>query len=154
MKLEYGNMWDIFNESDLFLVTTNSYINRFGHLVMGRGMAQQAALRFPDLPKQFADLIGSDRLGIYGLAMFPSWPKKKIGAFQVKINFAQPAIPDVIKKSTTMLGTWCMYHPDVRVDLNYPGIGNGHMNRFVVEPIIASLPDQVHVWQLEELEAT
>ena len=34
-----GNMWTAFDETALFLLTTNSTVKRNGALVMGRGIA-------------------------------------------------------------------------------------------------------------------
>ena len=39
------------------------------------------------------------------------------------------------------------YLHTVRVDLNFPGIGNGKLKREDVLPILEKLPDSVHVWE-------
>jgi hypothetical protein len=38
-----GDMWTAYQSADLFLITTNATITARGALVMGRGIARQAA---------------------------------------------------------------------------------------------------------------
>ena len=40
-----GNMWDSWDDADLFLITTNAVIKVNGELVMGRGIALEARQR-------------------------------------------------------------------------------------------------------------
>ncbi len=122
-----GNMWSALDEVDLFLITTNATIKRNGTLVMGRGIARQARDRFPGLDaalgKQILSVYGHQ--GRYGLLVSPRWPKARLGAFQVKRHYSQPASLELIRHSVTALCAWCAAHPDALVALNFPGIGNG-----------------------------
>ena len=144
-----GNMWTAFDEVALFLLTTNSTIKRNGVLVMGRGIARQARDRFPGLDaalgKQILSTCGNQ--GQYGLLVSPRWPEARLGAFQGKRHYAQPASLELIRHSTAVLCAWCIEHPDASVHLNFPGIGNGRLRREDVLPIIAQLPDQVTIWE-------
>ena len=134
-----GDMWTAFTTADLFLITTNSTIRKDGALVMRRGIARQARDRFPGLAASLGQHIlktcGS--LGEYGLLVSSRWPEAKLGAFQVKAHYSQPADLKLIRHSTAMLCAWCAAHPDAQVVLNYPGIGNGRLRRETVLPIIA-----------------
>lgn len=144
-----GDMWTAFATADLFLITTNSTIRKDGALVMGRGIARQARDRFSGLDevlgKQILSLCGDQ--GQYGLLVSPRWPEAKLGAFQVKGHYSQPAGLELIRHSTGMLCAWCAAHPDEQVVVNYPGIGNGSLRRKSVLPIIAQLPEQVTIWE-------
>jgi len=152
-----GNMWTAFDEAALFLLTTNSTIKRNGALVMGRGIARQARDRFPGLDvalgKQILNVCGSPSTllrvgqGQYSLLVSPRWPEARLGAFQVKWHYSQPASLELIRHSATALCTWCIDHPNARVHLNFPGIGNGRLRREDVLPIIMQLPDQVTIWE-------
>ena len=69
-----------------------------------------------------------------------------VGWFMVKDHWATPAKVAIIKESVEALVV------DVapyfkRIDLNFPGIGNGKLKREDVLPIIERLPDNVHVWE-------
>jgi hypothetical protein len=46
---QQGDMWSVYQEADLFLITTNATLKRNGALVIGRGIARQARDRFPGL---------------------------------------------------------------------------------------------------------
>lgn len=152
MILEKGDMWSVFEQSDLFCITTNSYIRRDGALVMGRGIARQAALRFPDLPYRAGEEIL--RRGLAGGAYYLiTLPNTKIALFQVKRFWKSTANLDLIRGAAGRLYDLLTHRatlglPELRIDLNFPGIGNGGMPRSDVLPIISTLPDCVHVWEL------
>ena len=77
----------------------------------------------------------------------PLWPKGKLGVFQVKRHWADPAELTLIQHATSMLIEWCEEHPDAEVHLNFPGIGNGKLPVESVLPIIEELPDTVNIWR-------
>lgn len=152
MILEKGNMWDVFEETDAFVITTNPIINSRGEVVMGRGIAKEAMERFPSIGKDFAvalDIAGDcfgqapgvGHIGDYGLNSVP------ILWFMVKDHWKHHADLRIIKRSMHMLAAGAMYEPCKRFDLNFPGIGNGRLAREDVLPIIEQLPNNVHVWE-------
>ena len=149
MILEYGNMWSIWSKTDLFLITTNSFVKHTGQLVMGAGIARQARDRFPGLDTTLGQAIRETcgHLGEYGLFISPRWPATRLGLFQVKRHWSTDAILDLIHQSADQLTQWASTHPDCRIDLNFPGIGNGRLSPDQVLPVIKQLPDNVHVWQ-------
>lgn len=116
---------------------------------MGRGIARQARNRFPGLDtalgQQILSVCGSQ--GEYGLLVSPRWPKARLGAFQVKRHYSQPASLELIQHSTAALCTWCFEHPGASIQMNFPGIGNGSLRREDVLPIVAQLPDQITIWE-------
>jgi hypothetical protein len=148
-QFQTGDMWTAYQTADLFLITTNSTLRRDGALVMGRGIARQARDRFPRLDKalgqQVLSLCGNQ--GEYGLLVSPRWPEAKLGTFQVKFHFRQPASLELIQRSTTALHAWCVENPEATVALNFPGIGNGRLPRTAVLPILQQLPDTVTIWE-------
>lgn len=55
---------------------------------------------------------------------------------------------DLIRLATGKLYDLLAQTPALkRVDLNFPGIGNGRLNREDVLPIISVLPDKVYIWE-------
>ncbi len=146
---EVGDMWSAWEISDLFLITTNGSFSASGKLVMGRGMARQARDRFPGLDRALAKTLRTPGRR-YGLLVSPPWPEAKLGLFQVKLRYWEDADPELIRLSTEMLQAWLKQHPDQRVDLNFPGIGNGKLSIAEVQPIISVLPRNVHIWQCRE----
>jgi hypothetical protein len=154
---QQGDMWSVYYEADLFLITTNATLKRNGALVMGRGIARQARDRFPGLDialgRHIYRACGSPSvalrtgLGEYGLLVSPRWPAAKLGAFQVKYHYGQTADLTLIARSAEALVVWCEAHPQAAVHLNYPGIGNGRLHPDEVWPIVARLPETVTLWR-------
>jgi hypothetical protein len=51
-----GNIWD-YREKAIVAITTNGQVSRSGKAVMGRGVAAQAAIMFPEIPEKLAQCI-------------------------------------------------------------------------------------------------
>lgn len=149
MKLDYGNMWNVYGKADAFLITTNSTIKRNGALVMGRGIAKEARDRFPGLDLALGSRIMREygNKGIYGLMLSERFPEAKLGAFQVKLAYDDPAELWLIRKSTAMLADFAKNNPELKIHLNFPGIGNGRLAIQAVMDIVEILPDNVTLWQ-------
>ncbi|MCB0093315.1 MAG: hypothetical protein KDE54_35745 [Caldilineaceae bacterium] len=148
MQLVNGDIWSVYEETDLFCITTNSTLKRTGDLVMGAGIALQAAQRFPMLPSALGAAIRMNGCAsrFYGLLVSPRWPTAKIAAFQTKIDWRKPSATHFIATSVDQLCAWLADHPTARVDLPFPGIGHGGLTPAQVMPIIARLSDNVHIW--------
>ena len=144
MQLRTGIMWDMWEQECKFLITTNSTIKANGALVMGRGIALEAKTRFPglDLTLGQAILGVCPSLGRYGLIV-----GRKLGIFQVKYHYRDAADLRLIAYSTQMLHEYSLQHPNMLINLNYPGVGWGHLTEEQVSPVIQTLPDNVIVWQ-------
>jgi hypothetical protein len=147
VQFRNGDMWKVYDEADLFLVTANSFVKKDGRLVMGAGIAKEALTRFPNIDRRFGQAIQFEdkHLGIYGLLV--SLNEEKLGLFQTKRSYKEDADLSIIQTSTDALIDWCKHHPDAKVHLNFPGIGNGRLNPADVTPIIIWLPDSVSVWR-------
>lgn len=146
MQFRSGNMWDVYDEADLFLITANSFVKKDGRLTMGKGIAKEALTRFPNIDRRLGQAIEFEDkyLGVYGLLV--SLSEEKLGLFQTKRSYKEDADLSIIETSTNALIDWCKYHPDAKVHLNFPGIGEGRLNPNDVIPIIVWLPDSVSVW--------
>ena len=145
-KFEFGNVWNEHQNTDAFLITTNSYIRNDGELVMGRGIAKESKDLFEGLPLALGNKIEKrcGHLGTYGI--FPSG-QNKIVAFQVKTHFKNDAELGLIENSAGQLSKVAKKYSDKRFDLNFPGIGWGGLNEEKVKPILKPLPDNVHIWR-------
>lgn len=150
MIVKTGNMWSVYKESELFLITTNSFIKKDGRLTMGAGIAKQAKDRFKavNLDMAFGMAIEDNcgHLGKYGLIVSDFWPISKLGMFQTKQHWKTPSDLSLIAYSTEKLINFCEKNKFPRVDLNYPGIGYGGLKESSVFQIIRDLPDCVNVW--------
>lgn len=138
------DMWEVYDEVDLFCITTNSYLKNDNTAVMGRGIAKQAADKFPGLPAALGSQM--NHLGLYGLR-FHMICGDIIGFFQVKKHWRDNAELDIIKYSTEKLLLYTSIHPDKTVALNFPGIGYGRLNPFDLYPILSVLPNTVSIYE-------
>lgn len=141
-------MWDVYPTCDLFLITTNSFLKMNGALVMGAGIAKEARDKFPGLDLALGKQI--KHLSKYGVLISPKFPEAKLGAFQVKYNYKDNASLELIKYSTQILIAVIdgMNLYDCDINLNYPGIGNGHLLKKDVKKIVDKLPNNVKLWEL------
>ena len=148
MKLRRGDMWVVFSEADLFLVTTNATLNVHGKLVMGAGIAKEAHDRFPGLDQALGEAVITQGKR-YGLLVSPRWPEAKLGAFQTKLHWKDPAQLSLISEAATKLRRWCERHPTAQVHLNFPGIGHGGLPRAQVLKSLWVIPDTVTIWEYQ-----
>lgn len=144
MILRTGDMWNEYPGADLFLVTTNSLVVD-GRLVMGAGMALEAKNRYKGLNLALGERI--EHLGVYGLLVSENWPTAKLGAFQTKINPADPSPPWLIHYSALMLDQLIRKNKVLMVYLNFPGIGHGGLTKEQVLPLVSFLPDNVCLYE-------
>lgn len=150
MILERGNMWNAFSKTDLFLVTTNPIVRKDGAVVMGRGIAKEMIDRYPDFAYDFGTLLHHFNMHCLftpPVAYVGTYNGTDCGYFMVKDHWANAADTEIITRSTEWLYRWTKNRG--RIDLNFPGIGNGKLKREDVLPIIEQLPDNVHVWEYE-----
>jgi hypothetical protein len=143
-------MWDVFGKTDLFLITTNPIVRKDGAAVMGRGIALEAKSRFPELPYKYAKRLAllSEMLGPYNYCdVIDKFAGQSVGFFMVKDHWKEPAKLDIISNSVDELYNWLQDDCLGRVDLNFPGIGNGKLKREDVLPLLERLPNNVHVWE-------
>lgn len=152
-KFAKGNMWDVWDDADLFLITTNSFIKKNKELTMGRGIAQQAAMRDPQIPLYFGRELTRREMHLktYGLLIPPLWPHRKESAFQTKIHWRDKAKINVIGHSIELLTAWATdeytNHPEMKIHLNFPGIGYGGLARDILLSMINKLPDNITIWE-------
>lgn len=149
-----GNMWDVFHDTEWFLITTNPIINKQGLAVMGRGIAKEAADRFPRLRLEFAEQLCQRKLRESNVFTIGRYDGTRVGCFMVKNHWKERARLDIIEKSVQDLLSTLATITDIRgysprVDLNFPGVGNGGLDKEDVRPLLMCLPDNVHIWSYE-----
>lgn len=147
MILEKGNMWSVFGRTDIFMITTNPIIKKDGSVVMGRGIALQVKEAFPTLPYDFAEALYREEYRNIG--EIGNYDNQDIWWFMVKDHWANKASLNIIDKSVDQLKYGFGWIKPARVDLNFPGIGNGGLNREEVLPYLYELPDNVHIWEYD-----
>lgn len=135
-------------EKEVIVVTTNSFKRKDGGIVMGKGAALQLKEELLKQGKTIEYVVGNqiEHLGRYGVICFK---RTQVGVFQVKYHFKDSANLNLIRYSTAVLTKIALDNQDKIYHLNFPGIGNGHLSRERVEPILGILPDNVWVWEYD-----
>ena len=153
MKLEYGDMWQIFNITDFFIFTGNSVITRYGRLVMGAGIALEVKEKIKGIDSVLGKKIAKNREYnfIYVSPKETSIYNTNIGVFQVKYHFKYKAELNLVKRATKKLSEVALAFPDKRFDMNFPAIGYGGLKINEIMPIIKLLPNNVHIWRKDKI---
>lgn len=149
MILERGNMWDVFGKTGMFMITTNPIARKDGGIVMGRGIAKEMATKYPKAPYDFAEALAHCDYMDANTGEFAVYDGQIVGWFMVKSHWRLPAELTIIEDSLVHLILAHEAHKLYRrIDLNFPGIGNGKLGRDKVLPLLEKyLPDNVHVWE-------
>jgi len=133
-----GNIWELRREGKYIVIPTNGFIKNTGECVMGRGLAFQAKVKFPNLPKELGD-----RIKIYGNVVFV-WTKYRLITFPVKRVWWEKADIELIEKSCEQLREIFKLNLSglpVPVYLPRVGCGNGKLNWSDVKPILDRILD-------------
>lgn len=142
MKLMVGNMMDVFNTVDHFLVCVGSNVKAStGQLTMLDGLSGVIAKEHPNLPNIIGTWVkeqGCDG-GIFGLKC-----TSKLGLFQHTIVLRDRPALGVISMSAKMLKELAEANPDKTYALEAP---NHNEPWFLVEGIMNTLPDNAQVWK-------
>lgn len=125
----------------MICITTNGVVDSNGRAVVGRGIAEQAVRRFPDLSVRLARVL-RDR----GNVVATLGTHLTIMSFPVRHHWRRPAIPELIRESALELARIVNDNPEKVYVLPRPGCGNGWLKWGDVKSLTERvLPDNVHV---------
>jgi len=137
MREVCGNLWNFHNQGNWVVVTTNGNVKGNGEAVMGRGVALQAKIRFPDIPRTLGFQIGR-----YGLCVTDVG--HKVLVFPTKFNWWEKSSLGLIEKSSEELLSFIDVHPGIYSALVYlprPGCSNGGLDWGAVKPVLEKYLD-------------
>ena len=132
MKEIIGNIWDYHKGDDYIVIPTNGTIKKNGELVMGRGLALQAKLRYPELPLFLGKLVSDFGNHLFRLDQY------KLLSFPVKDNWWEVASLELIEESTKQLAGSIGLASGIRGNIYLPrvGCGNGKLSWSQVKSIL------------------
>ena len=134
-----GNLWTY--SADWRVITTNGFVRSDGKAVMGRGVALQAAQKFPKLAYEFGGLLKVHGNHVMG------FPEYRLLTMPVKHNWYEKADLELIERSCQELKEHVDYLTDsllfdkaierpLVIAMVRPGCGNGQLNWIDVKPLI------------------
>jgi hypothetical protein len=139
IKEVVGDIWDYWERRHWICVTTNGDIRSDGLAVMGRGIAKQAAERFPSLPRELATHL---RRGVNTPCVFHDY---RLVTFPTKYHWRDKSdIPLIVESYKSLTSThigaiWHNHSQDGVIYLPRPGCNNGQLDwddvRAALEPI-------------------
>lgn len=139
MKEIAGDIWSYHAQGHWITVTTNGIIRNDGWAVMGRGIAEQAARRFPNLAGELGEAL---RDGGNHVWAFPAY---RLFTFPVKTHWRDRATVTLIRQSTReLLSRFDAMESHESGDQCYlvrPGCGHGGQSWGLIRPILAELLD-------------
>ena len=121
MQEIFGNIWEQYELGRWVVITTNGATRKDGACVMGRGVAKQAADKFPNLPYNLGELlkVGGNKVYIFD--------DLKIITLPVKYHWREQADLDLIETSLQQLVAWAGIPPRKhgKFYMVRPGCSNG-----------------------------
>lgn len=114
-----GNIWDF--PADAICVTTNGIVKKNGDLVMGAGIALEAKIKYPKLPKILGELVKNIRNKCFYIEEF------KIISFPTKNHFKDDSIPELIEHSALEAKEIADFFKLSTISLPRPGCGLGNL---------------------------
>lgn len=142
MKIIQGDIWNFTDPTIVgkyntkpVCVTTNQMIDSYGCLIMGRGIALDCKLKYPNVPRDLGRLVqiyGNSPFYLRhdGIISFPTkydWRDKSDLGLIVKSAWVIKKIKEVYKLET-VLSVW-------------PGVGHGGLNKIDVEKVLSLIWD-------------
>lgn len=156
----YGDIWDIVDSGgwDALAITTNGYVRKDGRATMGRGIAKEAADRFPELPGQLGQAIRNfgNKVHVFsGYAPYDlvSFPVKPAFGPNGELGWKTKADMDLVVESLESLVYYADRYDWLNVILPRPGVGNGGLKWAEVKPLLESRLDDrfsVVTWRNDE----
>ena len=121
MQEIYGDIWEQHKLKRWVVITTNGTVRKDGACVMGRGVAKQAADKFPNLPFKLGEAlkVGGNNVHIFDYL--------KIITLPVKYGWREPADLALIERSLKQLVAWADVPPRKhgKFYMVRPGCANG-----------------------------
>lgn len=120
MKEIIGNIWDFHKNGNWIVIPTNGIVKKNGEAVMGRGLALQAARKFPSLPRELGDNLNAGGNFVYW------YHHLRLITFPTKHRWMDKSNPILIEKSLDDLVTFS--EDNDKIYISRVGCGNGQLS--------------------------
>lgn len=137
MQIVYADLWNLAHGAVL-AITTNGTVKKDGACVMGRGIAREAAEKFPELPYRLGNYLNRYGNRCFNLGI---WENYRLVSFPVKHNWWEKADISLIECSARQLVEMAVKFNWERIFLPRPGCGNGGLKWEQVKPVLENVLD-------------
>jgi hypothetical protein len=157
MPVVEDELWKNPGNPGMIVVTSHASVKKDGRLFLVDGLELEAAKRIPNIDLQCGNLVLAHAVdNVYGfIPIRPSHPEKRIvgfGIFQAKKQWNEPANPELIKYSMECLRQYAAENSNLKIRMNFPGIGQGGLTVEEVAPLLLPLPPTVTVCHRGEIQ--
>lgn len=125
-----GDIWEYFGTT-VIAITTNGSLTKDGRAVFGRGVARQAAERFPILAEKLGSMLKENGNHVFSL-------DNGIVSFPVEETAWSQPDPFIIKRSAQELRILADHSGWQRIVVPRPGCGGGGLAWPDVRPLLVS----------------
>lgn len=136
MQILNKDLWELHDSGATVCITTNGIVNRYGRLVMGRGIALQAKNQFSELPLRLGSYVKKHGNQCFYL------PDLRIISFPTKYHWKQNSEIGLIINSVRQLNDIIDKNKLDLVYLPKPGCSNGGLEwsevKQSIEPILSN----------------
>ncbi len=150
-----GNIWSYACDGNVIVIPTNGYVKKNGELVMGAGLAKQAANKHRGLAMEWGYIVRQDGNHVHAIPYSnynrddtsEQWPKKSyvLASFPVKHNWWEDADIELIKRSCIELRSKFITKVG-NIYLPRVGCGNGNLDWADVKPVLEEfLPENCFI---------
>jgi len=124
-----GDIWEQADRGAIIVITTNGSLTRDSRAVLGRGVARQAALRFPGIADQLGRLLAEQGSHVFDLGS---------GIVSFPVEETAWSLPDlrIIARSAEELRLLADRSGWQRVVVPRPGCGGGGLAWLDVQPLL------------------
>jgi len=157
MRRERGDIWDCLRRGYHVVVPVNEGWNKEGRNVMGKGLAKDAKFRFPDCDLWLGDtqtkLFKSEPcipiedarwLMAYPFGPLIFFPTKPLNRERPWLSWANLSDLEMIRAFLHAFPAWAKTKGLERIAFPLLGAGNGKLDPFVVESLMASCLKDTH----------
>ena len=157
MPVVEDRLWKNPGNPGMIVVTSHASVMEDGKLYLGYGEAQEAIKRIPDIEYECGHMVINQAPdGVYGfLPVRPSKPAQRIigfGLFQTQRSLEEEADPDLIRYSMECLRHFVAEHADLKIRMNFPGVGEGGLSVDEVAPLLLPIPPTITVCHHGEVQ--
>lgn len=161
MKYAIGDIWEYYDKGYYIVVPTNIGWNRLGENIMGRGVAHQAAQKFPELPQRYGKICKeweeNTTVVLFQDMRLILFPVKRLNSKFPYLSWKNSASITLVEKSliellkvvhSEILET---NNPLIKIALPLVGCGNGKLDKAPVIAVLETyLPDLFTLVELED----
>ena len=129
-----GDIWEHADRGEIIVITTNGSLTRDGRAIFGRGVARQAAFRFPGLAVELGKLLAEQGSHVFDLGN---------GVVTFPVEETPWSLPDlrIIARSARELRLLADHSGWQRIIVPRPGCGGGGLSWKEVKPLLESCFD-------------